>query len=184
MGNFRLRVITPCPQASSGLSADLRQRHCASCSLTVHNLSAMTEKEARRLIAGSDGRLCVCYVARPDGTIVNRRGGGWIGRAVRALSTAVLAVAFWGAVVLVQRPWQALARRVMRVQPSVPPTSADGRVSNGLPIDLVGAPDKRFFLETRRDILEQYMATGGIASTADLDLIRLQQPVKKRDGRR
>jgi hypothetical protein len=127
VANFKLRVIGPCPEAGTGMTADVRERFCASCGLTVHNLSAMTETEARRLVARSDGRLCVYYVARRDGTIVSRPRGGWVGRAARALATLALAVAFWTGVVLLQRPWKALARRVAGVRPFSPAPKVDVR---------------------------------------------------------
>jgi hypothetical protein len=47
-------------------------RFCAQCNLNVYNLSEMTKAEAERLIARSEGRLCVRYYARADGTILTR----------------------------------------------------------------------------------------------------------------
>lgn len=51
---------------------DDRVRHCAECKLNVYNLSAMTRREAEELIASREGRLCVRFFRRPDGTILTR----------------------------------------------------------------------------------------------------------------
>lgn len=121
MGSFKLRVVAPCQAPWEAMEGDDDERHCARCSRTVHNLSAMREAEARRLLAGSDDRLCVRFLSRRDGTVVCRPHGGWIGRVGRALAVAALAIGFWTAVVLVQRPWRALARRLAGVPPPAPP---------------------------------------------------------------
>jgi ankyrin repeat protein len=47
-------------------------RFCEHCNLHVTDLSAMTRQAARRLVARSQGRLCVRYVQRPDGGILTR----------------------------------------------------------------------------------------------------------------
>lgn len=44
-------------------------RFCSHCAKSVHNLSAMTRNEARKLVAQSNGNLCVRYIKRPDGKI-------------------------------------------------------------------------------------------------------------------
>lgn len=48
-------------------------RACAACEHVVHDLSAMTEREAARFVTERQGqRVCLRYLARPDGTIVYR----------------------------------------------------------------------------------------------------------------
>ncbi|HEY6309164.1 MAG TPA: carboxypeptidase-like regulatory domain-containing protein [Candidatus Angelobacter sp.] len=49
-----------------------RVRHCAECKLNVYNLSDMTRAEADRLIANREGRLCIRFYRRSDGTIITR----------------------------------------------------------------------------------------------------------------
>jgi hypothetical protein len=49
-----------------------RVRFCGQCSLNVYNLSAMTKRDAERLIAETEGRLCVRYYRRADGTILTK----------------------------------------------------------------------------------------------------------------
>jgi hypothetical protein len=127
VGPFKLRVIAPCPEVSNPEAGDNREWFCPRCSLTVHNLSAMSGEAARNLIAGSDGRLCVRYRQSPDGTVITRRRFGWIRAAVRGLGVGVLVAAFWAGVVLVQRPWQALARKLAAVPPRAPTLRAEAR---------------------------------------------------------
>jgi hypothetical protein len=44
-------------------------RFCEHCNLSVYNLAEMTRKDVERLIAKSQGRLCVRYQRRPDGSL-------------------------------------------------------------------------------------------------------------------
>jgi hypothetical protein len=47
-----------------------RMRFCGQCSLNVYNLSSMTRAEAESLIARNEGRLCVRFYRRRDGSII------------------------------------------------------------------------------------------------------------------
>jgi hypothetical protein len=51
---------------------DERVRFCGQCNLNVYNISAMTKQEAERLITQAEGRLCVRYYRRADGTILTK----------------------------------------------------------------------------------------------------------------
>jgi hypothetical protein len=67
----RIRVQTPCQKSWAEMPGDERKRFCDSCSLHVHNLSALTRAEGQALVAReSQGRLCVTYLRRPDGTVL------------------------------------------------------------------------------------------------------------------
>ena len=92
-----VRVAVPCSSDWNQMVGDERVRFCAQCSLNVYNLSSMTRREAESLIAGTEGRLCVRYYRRRDGTIltnncpvglraIKRR----VSRAARATLSAVL----------------------------------------------------------------------------------------------
>jgi hypothetical protein len=52
------------------MAGDDRVRDCAKCQQSVYNLSAMTRDEAEALIHARNGRLCVRYYQRFDGTIL------------------------------------------------------------------------------------------------------------------
>lgn len=49
-----------------------RVRFCSQCNLNVYNLSAMTQDEARALLYKTEGRLCVRFYRRSDGTVLTQ----------------------------------------------------------------------------------------------------------------
>jgi hypothetical protein len=51
---------------------DDRVRHCAECKLNVYNLSGMSRREAESLLLNSEGRLCIRYFRRSDGTVLTK----------------------------------------------------------------------------------------------------------------
>src|SRR5688572_30553490 len=63
-----IRVATPCRADWAKMSGDERVRACADCNKNVYNLSSMTRDEAEALIVAKEGRLCVRYYQRNDGT--------------------------------------------------------------------------------------------------------------------
>lgn len=63
-------VAAPCPADWDAMIGDDRSRFCGQCRLNVYNLSGMTKREAEALIAGAEGRLCIRYYRRADGTIL------------------------------------------------------------------------------------------------------------------
>jgi hypothetical protein len=99
------------------MAGDDRSRHCTRCQLRVHDLSAMSSEAAFKLITGSDDRLCVRFNTHADGTVVT--GDNWLRRSLRVVGLAVAAFGFWAAVVLVQLPWLALARKLSTPPPQV-----------------------------------------------------------------
>ena len=68
----RIDVESPCTQSWDAMTGDDKRRFCGECRLHVHNLSAMTSDEARELVEGADGRLCVRFFRRPDGTVLTQ----------------------------------------------------------------------------------------------------------------
>jgi hypothetical protein len=67
-----VRVAAPCPADWDKMVGDERMRYCGQCSLHVYNLSGMTKREAEGLVANAEGRLCVRYYRRADGSILTR----------------------------------------------------------------------------------------------------------------
>jgi hypothetical protein len=67
-----VRVAAPCPADWEKMVGDERVRFCGQCSLHVYNLSGMTKREAEGLVANAEGRLCVRYYSRADGSILTR----------------------------------------------------------------------------------------------------------------
>jgi hypothetical protein len=65
----RLQISSPCQADWDEMAGNEQVRRCGHCHLDVHNLSAMSREEVEALVARSEGRLCVRYVRRPDGSI-------------------------------------------------------------------------------------------------------------------
>src|SRR4051812_39796543 len=65
-----VRVAAPCKADWGKMVGDERVRYCNQCSLHVYNLSGMTKREAEGLVANSEGRLCVRFYRRADGSIL------------------------------------------------------------------------------------------------------------------
>jgi len=54
------------------MMGDERVRFCSACNLNVYNLSAMNRSDAESLIVRNEGRLCVKFYRRRDGSIITR----------------------------------------------------------------------------------------------------------------
>jgi hypothetical protein len=68
-----IRIASPCPADWAKMAGDERVRHCSECNLNVYNLSAMTERQVKQLIAGSQGqRVCARFYRRADGTVLTQ----------------------------------------------------------------------------------------------------------------
>jgi hypothetical protein len=68
----RVKVAAPCPADWSKMVGDERVRYCDQCSQHVYNLSGMTRREAEALVTSAEGRLCVRFYRRADGTILTQ----------------------------------------------------------------------------------------------------------------
>ncbi|HEX8458875.1 MAG TPA: hypothetical protein VF656_16395 [Pyrinomonadaceae bacterium] len=65
-----VRVAAPCSADWERMRGNERVRFCDECSMNVYNLSNMTRKDAEALILNTEGRLCVRYYHRKDGSIL------------------------------------------------------------------------------------------------------------------
>ncbi|MBA3542548.1 MAG: hypothetical protein H0T79_23230, partial [Deltaproteobacteria bacterium] len=65
-----IRVAAPCTADWKQMTGDARVRACGDCNKNVYNLSDMTRDEAQALIVEKEGRLCIRYFQRADGTIL------------------------------------------------------------------------------------------------------------------
>jgi hypothetical protein len=77
MGDFdspiaNLKIASPCSADWNVMQGDGRKRFCGDCKLHVYNLSGMTRYDAENLLRLSEGRLCVRYYQRSDGTILTQ----------------------------------------------------------------------------------------------------------------
>jgi hypothetical protein len=67
-----IRIASPCSANWNAMQGNDRKRFCGDCKLNVYNLSGMTRYDAENLLRLSEGRLCVRYFQRPDGTIITQ----------------------------------------------------------------------------------------------------------------
>jgi hypothetical protein len=67
-----LKVASPCSQDWDAMMGNDRKRFCGECKLNVYNLSGMTRTEAENLLHNSEGRLCVRFYKRADGTVLTQ----------------------------------------------------------------------------------------------------------------
>jgi hypothetical protein len=65
-----LEVASPCRASWEAMSGDDRVRFCDQCAKNVYNLSDMSRREAEALVRESEGRLCVRFYRRRDGTML------------------------------------------------------------------------------------------------------------------
>ena len=65
-----VRIAKPCPASWAAMRGDDRIRFCEKCGLNVYNLSDLSKREAEELVAEREGRLCVRFYRRADGTVL------------------------------------------------------------------------------------------------------------------
>ena len=69
-----VKIAAPCPADWDQMFSfeDKRVRFCSQCNLNVYNLSGMSRQEAEALITKTEGRLCVRFYRRADGSILTQ----------------------------------------------------------------------------------------------------------------
>lgn len=68
----QLTIASPCTANWDEMEGDERSRFCNQCQLNVYNLAGMPRKEAEKLLEDKEGRLCVRYYRREDGTVMTK----------------------------------------------------------------------------------------------------------------
>jgi hypothetical protein len=89
-----VQVAAPCKADWDQMLGSDRMRFCGQCNLNVYNLSGMTRSEAESLIARNEGRPCVRFYRRFDGSIITSdcpTGLSAIRRRVSYLTKALVA---------------------------------------------------------------------------------------------
>jgi hypothetical protein len=70
---MRLRIVQPCHEDWEAMAREGTGRRCEACRHAVHDLTAMTEREASRLLRARAGeRTCVRVRVGPDGHAIFR----------------------------------------------------------------------------------------------------------------
>ncbi len=65
-----IKIASPCSANWDEMFGNERRRFCGECKLNVYNLSGMTKYDAENLLTVSEGRICVRYFQRSDGTVL------------------------------------------------------------------------------------------------------------------
>lgn len=65
-----IRIASPCNADWNAMTGDEQIRFCDKCSKNVYNISAMTTQQAELLIREKEGKLCIRYYQRADGTVM------------------------------------------------------------------------------------------------------------------
>ena len=67
-----IRIASPCHADWDQMEGDAQTRFCRTCRKNVYNLSEMTRAEAEALVTRTEGRLCVRFYTRTDGTVLTQ----------------------------------------------------------------------------------------------------------------
>ncbi|MBS2027436.1 MAG: hypothetical protein JST54_05970 [Deltaproteobacteria bacterium] len=86
---LRLDVARPCPVSWDTMAGDDKVRFCALCQKCVYNLSAMKLAEARQLVEEREGKICVRFFQRDDGTVMTEDCAFGIERVRRSVRRGV-----------------------------------------------------------------------------------------------
>src|ERR1051325_7706891 len=73
---LKLTVEKPCTADWDSMAGNEEVRFCVHCEKSVHNLSAMTRKEALRFARANAEGLCVRFYSTPGGRTVHATAGG------------------------------------------------------------------------------------------------------------
>jgi len=94
----RIEIANPCEVPWDRMPGDDRVRFCGQCRQNVYNVEALSRREALDLIHSRQGRLCLRFYRRADGTVTTAdcwtrlrqaRRRGWLAFG------AALVVVFW-----------------------------------------------------------------------------------------
>jgi len=74
MDNFipleSIHIASPCQADWDAMTGDSRARFCDTCQKSVYNLSDMTRAQAQALVIEKEGKMCVQFYQRADGTML------------------------------------------------------------------------------------------------------------------
>ena len=92
-----VKIAEPCNADWEQMVGTDRVRYCGQCNLNVYNLSSMTKSDAESFIVRNEGRLCIRFYRRADGSILTedcpvglRAARQRVSRFVRASASALL----------------------------------------------------------------------------------------------
>lgn len=127
-----IQVSKPCVASWDAMAGGDQKRFCSHCQKFVHNLSAMNEIEAERLVCQNAGDLCVRFSRDAQTRQVltldyekrempSRRRAMAV---IASIGAAAVAAATFGAIQLTQKPTPAIMGAM--VLPPPPPQAGNG----------------------------------------------------------
>ncbi len=122
-----LTIASPCTADWNAMAGDDRVRHCPQCRLNVYNLSELSRPQAEQLLKEKEGKLCVRYFQRHDGTILTQNCPAALRRAQQALQRMVAAIAGLFGIVLTSTTACVPLGQVSYGMPSARPTTHPDR---------------------------------------------------------
>ncbi len=136
-----IKIASPCSADWNEMFGNDRKRFCGDCNLNVFNLSGMTKYDAENLLMNSEGRVCVRYFQRADGTILTADCPvGWakVKQRLSVCTTAIfsLVVALFGglfAVSLLKRQGDIVRRLIIPIATPTPRYEIMGAVEMPTP---------------------------------------------------
>lgn len=114
-----VRVAAPCSADWDSMFGNERVRCCEQCQLNVYNLSEMSKAEAERLIDQAEGRLCVRFYRRRDGSIITQNCPVGLRAIKRKLSRVATAVTSFVLSFIAGIGFYRIADKLWLVQPHV-----------------------------------------------------------------
>lgn len=67
-----LQIASPCNESWKDMTGDERSRLCAKCNTRVYSLTTLTTDEVRKLVSEIEGKVCLQFWTRHDGTVITR----------------------------------------------------------------------------------------------------------------
>ena len=68
----RIEIASPCSASWDAMEGSDQVRFCGQCQLNVYDLSALSRPEAEQVVQEQEGRLCVRFRRRADGTLLTQ----------------------------------------------------------------------------------------------------------------
>lgn len=65
-------LATPCAARWDEMEGNLRVRHCGRCNKHVYNVGELTRQELDALVVKHEGKLCMRFFVRGDGTLITK----------------------------------------------------------------------------------------------------------------
>lgn len=66
----QIKIASPCTASWNQMKGDDQVRFCGECQQNVYNLSSMSLPQISQLLEKKEGRTCVRFYRRPDGTVL------------------------------------------------------------------------------------------------------------------